>query len=187
MRVPGMLHGRVVRPATVNSKPVSVDESSIKDIPGVVKVVQDGNFVGVVANTEWSAIQAARKLKVTWSMPATKLAANQDEVWSYLKNTKGFRDQLSANKGNLDSAFAQASKTLKLLTAGPSNCTACSGLLAQSPTFKRRKPRFGPARKARSVRGRTWPKSLVFQRKVFAWFTAKGQAATAGSAQMMCR
>ena len=40
VRVPGMLHGRVVRPATVNSKPASVDESSISDIPGIVKVVQ---------------------------------------------------------------------------------------------------------------------------------------------------
>ena len=49
VRVPGMLHGRVVRPPVVNSKPVSVDEASVKDIPGVVKVVQQGSFVGVVA------------------------------------------------------------------------------------------------------------------------------------------
>ncbi len=60
VRVPGMLHGRVVRPATVNSKPASVDEDSIKDIPGIVKVVREGSFVGVVAQTEWAAIQAAQ-------------------------------------------------------------------------------------------------------------------------------
>ena len=56
VRVPGMLHGRVVRPATVLSKPVSVDEASIRHIAGVVKVVREGSFVGVVAQTEWAAI-----------------------------------------------------------------------------------------------------------------------------------
>ena len=77
VRVPGMLHGRVVRPPAVNSKPASVDESSIAHIPGVVKVVQEGSFVGVVAQTEWGAIQAAKALKVTWSAPGTKLPANR--------------------------------------------------------------------------------------------------------------
>src|SRR5580692_7567566 len=67
--VPGMLHGRIVRPATSLSAPLSVDESSVKNIPGMVKVVREGNFVGVVAQTEWAAIQAARALKVTWAEP----------------------------------------------------------------------------------------------------------------------
>ena len=110
MRVPGMLHGRVVRPAVVNSKPVSVDESSIRQIGGVVKVVQEGNFVGVVAQTEWAAIQAAKTLKVTWSTPSTTLPATPDELYAYLKNTKSFRDQVVVNKGNADSAFSQANK-----------------------------------------------------------------------------
>jgi nicotinate dehydrogenase subunit B len=113
VRVPGMLHGRVVRPAVVNSKPSSVDESSIRHIPGVVKVVQEGGFVGVVANTEWAAIQAARTLKVTWSTPTAKLPATAEEVYVYLKDTKSFKDQVAANKGDLDSAFAQASKTFE--------------------------------------------------------------------------
>jgi nicotinate dehydrogenase subunit B len=113
VRVPGMLHGRVVRPAVVNSKPVSVDESSIAHIPGVVKVVQQGSFVGVVANTEWSAIQAAKALQVTWSTPNTKLPANRAELDEYLKTTKSFRDRSVANKGNLDAAFSQASKTFE--------------------------------------------------------------------------
>jgi len=52
VRVPGMLHGRVVRPPVVNSRPASIDQSSIRDIPGIVQVVQKGNFVGLVAQTE---------------------------------------------------------------------------------------------------------------------------------------
>jgi CO/xanthine dehydrogenase Mo-binding subunit len=109
-RVPGMLHGRIVRPPVVTSKPLSVDESSVKSILGVVKIVQDGSFVGVVAKTEWAAIQAAKALKVTWSEPAAKLPANPEELYTYLKNTKSFRDQTPVNKGNPDSAINQASK-----------------------------------------------------------------------------
>ena len=108
--VPGMLHGRVVRPATSLSAPASVDESSIKNIPGIVKVVREGNFVGVVAETEWAAIQAARTLKVTWSEPTLKMMSGQDQVFDYLKNTKSFKDNLVVNRGNPDAAFSQAQK-----------------------------------------------------------------------------
>src|SRR5438552_4480735 len=78
VRVRGMLHGRVVRPPVVNSKPASIDEGSIRNIPGVVQVVQKGNFVGVVAQTEWAAIRAAHALKVTWSVPPTQLPAGPE-------------------------------------------------------------------------------------------------------------
>jgi nicotinate dehydrogenase subunit B len=62
MRVPGMLHGRVIRPNHPISLPTCVDEGSIRNIPGVVAVVRKGSFVGVVATTEWSAVQAADNL-----------------------------------------------------------------------------------------------------------------------------
>jgi nicotinate dehydrogenase subunit B len=108
--VPGMLHGRVVRPATSLSAPASIDESSIQNIPGVVKVVREGMFVGVVAETEWAAIQAARALKVTWSEPTLKMMSGPSEVFDYLKNTKSFKDLVVTNKGNPDAAFSQAQK-----------------------------------------------------------------------------
>ena len=60
---------------------------------------------------EWAAIKAAKALKVTWSQPATKMPANADEVFTYLKSTKSLRDQVTVNKGNPDAALAQASKT----------------------------------------------------------------------------
>ena len=113
VRVPGMLHGRVVRPPTITSKPTSIDESSVKNIPGIVKVVQEESFVGVVATTEWAAIRAARALKVTWSEPVTKMPASAEAVYAYLKNTKSFRDQVPVNKGNPDAALSQANKTFE--------------------------------------------------------------------------
>jgi CO/xanthine dehydrogenase Mo-binding subunit len=71
IKVPGMVHGRLVRPrgqAAYGSDPaiLSVDERSIKHIPGA-QVVRKGNFLGVVAPTEYGAIQAAAQLKVKWA------------------------------------------------------------------------------------------------------------------------
>src|SRR5215470_13861067 len=69
VKLPGMLHGRMIRPAVAGAVPVKVDESSIKDIPGA-RVVWEKGFLGVVADTEWDAIKAAQTLKVEWS-PST--------------------------------------------------------------------------------------------------------------------
>src|SRR5207245_6542961 len=104
---------RVVRPTVVNSKPASIDESSIRHIAGLVKVVQQENFVGVVAETEWAAIQAARALKVTWSPPAEKLPANKDELDAYLRNTKSVIDMNPVKKGNVEEALSRATRTFQ--------------------------------------------------------------------------
>src|ERR1700754_1776460 len=79
MRVPGMLHGRVVRPpyAGVDAGPfvgtslIAVDESSVQNIPGLVAVVRIGDFVGVVAEREENAIRAAAQLKIDWQPTQT--------------------------------------------------------------------------------------------------------------------
>ena len=114
VRVQGMLHGRVVRPATVAAKPANIDEDSIKNIPGVVKVIREGSFVGVVAQTEWAAIQAAKTLKVTWSTPETKMPANAEAVYDYLKNTKGFAQRPGIQpRGDVDAAISHAPKTME--------------------------------------------------------------------------
>jgi nicotinate dehydrogenase subunit B len=75
VRVPGMLHGRVVRPRGqgaygdgINPVPLAVDASSIKNIPDA-QLVRVGNFLAVVAPKEYDAIQAAAQLKVAWSDP----------------------------------------------------------------------------------------------------------------------
>jgi nicotinate dehydrogenase subunit B len=72
IRRPGMLHGRVIRPLAVGSETaigtslLAFDPSSIKHIPGVVKIVRIEDFLGVVAEREEHAVRAARELKVEW-------------------------------------------------------------------------------------------------------------------------
>ncbi|HWF39165.1 MAG TPA: molybdopterin cofactor-binding domain-containing protein [Candidatus Acidoferrales bacterium] len=111
VRVPGMLHGRVVRPPVINSEPASIDESSVAQIPGVVKVVRDASFVGVVAETEWAAIRAARELKVTWTNPGKQFPANSPAMYGYLQSTKSFADRNGTVKGNAGGTIAEAAKT----------------------------------------------------------------------------
>lgn len=67
VRVPGMLYGAVVRPPAVGATLVGVDESSIRSLPGIVKVVVKNNFVGVIAAKPWQAMQAAARLKASWT------------------------------------------------------------------------------------------------------------------------
>src|SRR2546429_6028981 len=105
-----MLHGRVVRPPVINTDPMSIDEGSVRHISGMVTIVREGKFVGVVAKTEWAAIQAARALKVTWEKPVTQLPANADELYAYLKNTKSFTTLKAAEKGDPSAAFPKAKK-----------------------------------------------------------------------------
>src|SRR5712691_6670296 len=66
VRLPNMLHARMIRPSVAGAVPVKVDEDSIKHIPGA-KVVWIKDLLAVVAEKEWNAVKAARALKVTWS------------------------------------------------------------------------------------------------------------------------
>src|SRR5262249_16953332 len=112
VRVPGMLHGRVVRPPTIGAKLETVDESSIKDIPGIVKVVRDADFLGVVAANEWAAIRGARELKARWSKAET--LPDQDKLWEYVRATKVVKDEVTSNVGNTAEAMGKDdAKTLK--------------------------------------------------------------------------
>ena len=62
MRLPGMLHARVVRPPSYAAKLTNIDFGAIEKAPGVVKVIRDGNFLAVVAEKEFEAIKAMREL-----------------------------------------------------------------------------------------------------------------------------
>jgi CO/xanthine dehydrogenase Mo-binding subunit len=111
VRVPGMLHGRVVRPPAVGSTVMAVDESSVRDMAGLVKVVVKKNFVGVVAEKPWQAIQAANKLKVTWT-PGTGLP-RQSDFPEHLRNQKPTRDTLLVDSKDVDRKLSEAAAVLK--------------------------------------------------------------------------
>jgi CO/xanthine dehydrogenase Mo-binding subunit len=81
VKVPGMLHARVVRPPTLDSTLVSVEGFPGGKPPNVVAVVQKQNYVAVVARTEWDAIVGAGTLKVNWQVaPLPAWATYNDDL-----------------------------------------------------------------------------------------------------------
>jgi CO/xanthine dehydrogenase Mo-binding subunit len=109
-RVAGMLHGRIIRPLAIGANLESVDESSVTNVPGFVKVVREGNFLGVIATTEWGAIQAAQKLKPTWSNWAG--LPERAQLWDYVRASKVSKDEVTSNIGNSATALDNAAKRL---------------------------------------------------------------------------
>ena len=109
-RIDSMLYGSVIRPPALGAKLKSVDEASIKDIPGVIKVVRDGDFLGVLTDNEWSAVRAARELKATWSKSET--LPDEKKLWDHVRSTKIVKDDVTSNIGDVATAMAAAGKKL---------------------------------------------------------------------------
>ncbi len=111
MKVPGMVHGRMIRPAVAGSVPVKVDEASIKDIPGAKVVWQEG-FLGVVADKEWDAIKAMQKLKVEWSK-TTPPFPPQATLYDVIRKSSVRKRVVEKENGNVDEAFRSAAKVIE--------------------------------------------------------------------------
>ena len=114
VRLPGMLHGRVVRPPYagadhgdfVGNTLQAVDESSIAHIPGILAVVVIGDFVGVVAQREEHAEQAARELRVTWkAWPGMPDLADEGRVEQAIRANPASQRKL-VDEGDVDGALA---------------------------------------------------------------------------------
>jgi nicotinate dehydrogenase subunit B len=120
VRVPGMLHGRIVRPRgqgayADGARVLGIEEESIAEIPGA-RVIRKGDFIGAVAANEWDAVRAARQLKVTWDQPAA------------LPGTAGLHDRMRAAKttdrivldnGDVTDAFRGAAHVVSQTYRGP--------------------------------------------------------------------
>jgi nicotinate dehydrogenase subunit B len=126
VRVPGMLHARVIRPPGVGASLVRVDETSIKDIPGVTRTVVRGNFVGVLAETEWAAVRAAEALKITWTTPATAFPVPQD-LYQHMRDTPPKASKAGANRGDAPTAFLRAAKRVEATYDWPFQSHATMG------------------------------------------------------------
>ncbi len=110
VRLPGMVHARVVLPPDVGVHLVSVDGFRSRPA-GLIKVVSRGDFLAVVAEEEWQAIQALASIKTTWTAPPAALSGN-GEVFTYLRTSPVLAQSLTVPVvGNVDTALAGASRT----------------------------------------------------------------------------
>jgi nicotinate dehydrogenase subunit B len=142
--VPGMLHARVVRPARpaplaggptalarvitgtlANATLASADESSVKQLPGFVKLVTKGSFVAVVCQREEQAIAAAQALKVTWNDPAS--LPDQAALYDTIQKATVGNTRVIQNSGDVDQAISSAAKVLQATYAHPYQAHASIG------------------------------------------------------------
>jgi CO/xanthine dehydrogenase Mo-binding subunit len=112
VKVPGMLHARNVKPPFAGATLVSVDESSVRGLPGFVKVVSSGNYVAVVCEREEQAIAAARRLRVNWRKPATAPFPTSDELFDYMRTATPSSSPRPTVTGDLDGSLSRAARTL---------------------------------------------------------------------------
>jgi CO/xanthine dehydrogenase Mo-binding subunit len=129
IRVDGMVHARMVMPPVAGAEPVSVDEASIKHIPGA-QVVWQKAFLGVVAPKEWDAVKAARALKVTWS-DAKPPFVDQKQLYKHIRDSKSIKNGSSGpfakEPEKVDAAFRNAARIIEASYEWPFQSHASMG------------------------------------------------------------
>ena len=113
VKLPGMVHARNVRPPVAGATLRSIDESSVADMPGFVRVVSRGNYVAVVCEREEQAINAARQLQVDWAPPSEAPFPASDELFDYMRSVTPTSSGETDSQGDPDTAFATADLVLE--------------------------------------------------------------------------
>jgi len=125
VRVPGMLHGRVIRPPMIGSSLVSFDDRSLSSIAGPVQVVRKADFLGVVAEREEQAIEAARLLKVEWT--GGRILPDYQDLYEAVRGARLVKTEVATNSGDVDSALASAARVFKATYTYPVQLHAMLG------------------------------------------------------------
>jgi CO/xanthine dehydrogenase Mo-binding subunit len=122
--VPGMLHARVVRPPAIGAKLISVDETSIRNIPDV-RVVRIENFLAVVSKDEWAAVRAASDLKATWS--EWQGLPGSEDLARHLRESARERDEVLVSRGDPAATLPAAAKQFSATYSWPCQSHASLG------------------------------------------------------------
>ena len=113
VRLPGMVHARNVKPPFACAKLTAIDESSVRSVPGFIKVLSKGNYVAVVCEREEQAILAARRLKTTWEKPATAPFPASENLFQYMRAATPTSSPNPILHGNPEAAFGGAAKIVE--------------------------------------------------------------------------
>ena len=126
VRVPHMLHGRVIRPSGVGARVVSVDDSAAKRVAGFVQTVVKGDFVGVVAMSEWGAVKAARTVRVAWSEPGD-VFPEQRELYAHMRDAPPKASRESVKRGDARAAMERSARRIEAVYEYPFHSHATMG------------------------------------------------------------
>ncbi len=130
LRLDGMLHGRVIRPhvrtlrGAAGASLQHVDDTAVREMPGLVAIVRHGSFVGVVTEREEQAIRAAEALRVTWSAPEP--LPNHQQLHLGMKQSPQVTVEV-ASAGDVDAAFEHVAQMREATYAFPWQAHASLG------------------------------------------------------------
>ena len=111
LRLPGMLHARVIRPTQIGATLQTFDEAPAKRVRGFVQTVRQGNFLAVVATNEWAAIKASDAIKTQWSAgPDLPAKATIFEAWRKMPIAK---EEATQKVGDVSQALSSGVKSVK--------------------------------------------------------------------------
>jgi CO/xanthine dehydrogenase Mo-binding subunit len=113
MKVPGMVHARNVRPPFAGATLQRIDEASVADVPGFIRVVSRGNYVAVICQREEQAIRAARQLKVEWTKPASAPFPASKDLFDYMRRATATSTQEPEVAGDTAAALAGAARVVE--------------------------------------------------------------------------
>ena len=114
MKLPGMVHARNVRPPLAGAALQTIDESSVADVPGFIRIVSRGNYVAVVCEREEQAIRAAQQLRAEWKRPSKAPFPASDELFAYMRRATPISSDGPKVAGDPDAAFAAADQVLEV-------------------------------------------------------------------------
>ena len=113
VRLPGMVHARNVKPPLAGATLRGFDESSVRDLPGFVRVVSKGNYLAVVCEREEQAIDDARRLQVDWDAPAAAPFPTSDELYTYMRSATPTSSADPRVVGGPEAALAGAARVIE--------------------------------------------------------------------------
>lgn len=110
LKLPGMLHARVLRPPAIGASLIDFDPDSVKHIAGMVTVLRIKDFLAVVAETEWASVRALRELKARWS--DWQGLPEQRDLYAHVRGSEIERVDDVAKQGDVAAALASAERVI---------------------------------------------------------------------------
>jgi CO/xanthine dehydrogenase Mo-binding subunit len=111
VKVPGMLHARVVHPAGARSTLQGYDDTACRKIKGYARAVRKGDFLAVVATSEWAAVRASTAIVAKWS-DWTGLP-DEAHLFEYVRDSNVERSEVFQSAGNTAEASKAGRRTLR--------------------------------------------------------------------------
>jgi nicotinate dehydrogenase subunit B len=133
-KLPGMLHARMVHPASAGATLETWNDDNCRALPGYVQAVRKGNLLAVVANNEWAAIRAANTIAATWS--AWSGLPEQSQLFEYIRDAKVDRNEILQSMGNTNDVLKNGTRTLQATYDLPINTHGSIGPSCAVADFK---------------------------------------------------